>query len=724
MDVNHGSVSGRMRVNSAEPFVLVDPLAQLPIPGDDRVSLRTFPGVEEAGFVRFDKVDADTWWFSTVLPRRYGDIGATAEGMFANGAWYPQLLVDGAPPNVEWTVELSLPEGAGGALGNRVGRDKIQWGGTADRASLAVVPRGQITSVVGKQVYLLTKGKPRKALMAELRRLLGPNDAPLPLAIVETPDRRRLGRAGFGLAYVSDRAFRTTPGLHSFHRKPIKRALMESRLTQADPFARAIGAAALTQSEADGGTRTLQKFSWNPTIHALVYSESLPFFSEIFDRVHPTDPVNDDLTDLFAPHAPGAAVVAQIGDAYGRDAVFRLASSLSGNETLDEASLQAGIPIEFIEQWRRPPVLEDYQIVDLDGIRGVARKTTPDAPDEVVQLRVDGKPIVWRTGEGPSVWRAPPGSGRLLAIDPERHLDQPRLGDALPARWLATGWIGIESVDFEQAVIVAEAVGTLRRNDDTHHLGYASLYADRDTRIGAELGYVWRFGPRLDGLRHAHRITVGIGPVLLDDRFVALPSSKRIAVQGSVGYAYDSRVDTTFPLRGSRLGVQGDFGGVPGTDARWVIGQFSAMTVGSPHPRWAVAAQFRGGLAESNLDHRLLSLGGEGGLWSVAGSPVSGDVRVVTRFEARWAPLRHASVPLLVLWGSDLHLSAGLEAGSVWKAGRPSSVVGATAGVGVVVEWFGMSPAMLGVSMGFPLHGEGVELERRPGWFLRVGQPF
>src|SRR5690606_9753848 len=134
--------------------------------------------------------------------------------------------------------------------------------------------------------------------------------------IVEAPLRRRLTYAGPGLAYVSDRAFRLTPGFQRYHRVPVLRGVVAALLAEPDPFERELAAAALTRHRADalgaGSARgLLGAFAWIPQIDALLSSRRMAFYGEILGTTHPTDPVRDDLVEVLDPHTPGAVVVAQ-----------------------------------------------------------------------------------------------------------------------------------------------------------------------------------------------------------------------------------------------------------------------------------------------------------------------------------------------------------------------------------------------------------------------------
>src|SRR5690606_1103798 len=136
-------VTGRIRLEDAEGIRLVDPLATVPRPVDDLTRTRTFPGLPEEGLVRFRPVGEGIWAFHAILPRRYGDVGATRAGLFAKGAGLPQPVDADGLPLVRWEVTVRVPEGVLAAVGTAWGRGEVRWQGEAERVPLAVLPRAR-----------------------------------------------------------------------------------------------------------------------------------------------------------------------------------------------------------------------------------------------------------------------------------------------------------------------------------------------------------------------------------------------------------------------------------------------------------------------------------------------------------------------------------------------------------------------------------------------------
>lgn len=709
---------GRLTHGGLEAATWVDPQAAWPAPTRDLDAARTWPGRARPGRVTWTEAPDGSLSFETTLPRRYGDLGSTRAGAFANGAWYPQPLVEGRLPSPTWEVRLRAPDALGVIVG---GQDEVP----AERVAVALVPRGTWTPI--GEAWLLTRGRPRRALVRGLEQIEGtisPDGLPLRGAIVEAPLRRRLVRAGPGLVYVSDRAFRLSPGLQGLHLRPVARGVAEAWVPLPGDFEREVAAASLVldRSAQIGGVearRALRPAAWLPMVDAMLHDRRLPFVGELLGDAWPGDPLEDDLVEHWMPATPGAAVVAQAWDAYGLGPARSLWRPLvAGVETE-----RAGVPSAFVDARRAPMPSQDYRIEVHPDTIAVHRDVENAAPAEPIVLRVDGVDHVLQGSSGPGLARfAPPDPPRRVALDPERHLQQrERAGDTWPGArtWLGTGYLS--TVNLDEGWFAGSASVITRPKDNTRREAGATVYTSRDTRIGLNLGLVAKLGQPIDGLSRAHRLRLGLEPAWLDPSFAPAPAPLALGLTAS--WRWDTRVDLIFPVRGRATVAYASAGFLPGTDARWRSMEASWTGLHAPHPRWVLAGRVTGGIGAGEIAQRLPSLGGPSGLRSVPANAAVGEAVATAAGELRWAPVRGASLPLGALWATELHLAVGAEAGVLRAAGEDVWATGLTTGVVTVGEWLGVTPAAAGITVGWPLRAEGVEASG-PTAYLRWGQAF
>jgi len=738
-------VRGTLHIEGDEPYTLVDPLEGMPDPPDDLFALRTFPGLPEHGVVRIARLDENTVAFHAFLPRRFGDVGTTRHGLFANGAWYPQPLVPGGLPIVEWDVTVRIPEGTTGALGDTWGQDVLTWVGVGERASLAVLPQGEATQVVvadtsdePSSVTLLTRAQPRKVLLRELEDQLGRtavDGAPWEGVIVEAPLRRRLARGGVGMAYVSDRAYRVTPGLFRFHRVGVTRGVMEGLVPNADPYVRAVAAGGLSVRHAEAlsgpdAARMLGWVSWIPTVYGVLHSRRMPFYAEILEDTHPGDPIADDLVERFDPHAPGLAVATQVDDRYGPGTSPLLAEGLVLGLSLDRAATVTGVAPGWLAAWRAPYPEQDYrlEVQREPPLVRIVRDAPLDAPAEAVVVSVDGERAVRLAGPGPdTLVLVPPDTPKHVSFDPRGHTAQTsRLGDAWPRRYHIGLSAAITQVNFTEGYLYGWGSMTLRRAGNTHDVWTGTLFTDDATLIGASLRYTRKEGPLLDGLSRQHRVTFTVTPAALNPRYAEVEEGGWFSLGGAIAWSWQDQPSSYFPMRGHQFAATANGGIVPGTDDRWARLGVGWTGVVSPHPRHAFAVHGDAAVADGTVPHRLLGLGGASNMRSVGTSEVIGDVRGIAMAEYRVVPMRHASVPLGLVWWTELQLSAGVEVGTVFVDGLPKSALGATFGATVLGDALGFEEQGIGVTVAIPAKTWGFVSERigKPQVYLRWAQAF
>ena len=734
VDADHRTVRGTMTVDGLDGAELIDALERLPEPGTDLTLFRTYPNRPDQGDVRWTR-DGDRIRFSATLPRRFGATGSTRAGLFANGGWYP--VIDGLPV-VDWVVDVTVPAGSVGALGDQVSQaDQVHWEGRADRASLAVVRRGRTTPL--SKGTLVTRGRPRRRLVRELEHDLASWPTPLAGVVVEGPLRRRLVRPGAGLAYVSDRAYRLTPGLQFAHRVPVARGIGAAWSGRADPFERELQGAGLSIAhqrvlgalEAD---EVLGVFAWVPQVQSLLASRRMAFYADILNRAWPGDPLQDDLAEVLRPSTPGTAAAAQLDDRFGPGTAEATATALAEGAPLAEALPE--LP-GLLRQLRTPPPRsQDYRLEVLPDAVLVTRDAPPDALTEVVVVRIDGedRPIF----ASPGTTRIPLASpARRVALDPEWHTWQrSRRSDTWPPRYTVTasGWIS--TLNLSQGLIYGTLYGSLRKQYDTRRIWSGTLSNSRADLVRVALGHTWKVGPLVDGFARRHAVRLGGSTSLLDRRF-APTEGLGIATDAVLSWRWDTRVSYEFPLSGERVSAAVTGGTLPGTSERWGGLNGGVTLLGGLSPRVVVATRLSGAMARSTVPHRLLQLGGLGAMRSIpvlpacsldAASPcaVLATERGVVALEYRWAALRNLSVPLLLAWGSELQLTGGFEAVAASVEGEVVTASGVTAGFLGVGDVLGAEQMGLGATLGWTLGSRALGLEPSPApqVYLRMSQAF
>jgi hypothetical protein len=711
------TVEGVLRL--AGEATLADPLAALPDPPSDLHALRTFPGPTDHGRIELTAAGPGAWRFVARLPERFGPYGATAHGAFANGGWYPQPLAGDGLPLAEWRVSLTLPPGVTGALGPAAGSGTLTFEGVADRVPLAVLPRA-VSTPLRPGVSLLTARRPGRRLVREVTAALPPEGDGV---VVRAPLRRRLTADGPGLVYLSDRAFRLTPGLESAHRRAVARGLAAGLSGLPDDFDRDL-VGAVSAAPGSGMEGVFGAFRWVPQVNWLLVSQRIAFWSETTGQAWPADPVVDDLTELYAPHWPGAAAAAALADRHGPEAPGQVA-----------AALRAGAPSPVpLDDLRRPPPVEDLALRVTPGAITVDRRAPATAPPAPVVVRVDDRDVPLAAGPGVTAL-ALPSEARRVTLDPARHRPQTsRVGDAWPPRWdvTAAGWV--DGVNLSQRQLWVGGQTTLRRTWDTHNLFLGSAYHSPSDLVAVRLGYLRKEGPLLDGIQRPLRLKLDLGASLLDPSF-APTDGGAAAVDAATSIAWDDRVALDFPLRGKRVGAGVGAGMIPGSSEAWGSAQVHAIGVVAPHPRVAFAGRGALALARSPAAHRLLLLGGDGGIRSVPtlpACPADGGClpvateRAVAVLEARTAPLRNASVPGGLAWGSELQVTVGIEGLVARVEGAPVTATGVTVGVLGVAESLGLEPVALGLTAAFRTSSTGLPLptDAPPQLYLRFEQSF
>lgn len=729
----HGVIAGFLTLDDPS-LTLVNPLLSLPLPETDRVFRRTYPRDTDSGEMRFGPTGDGRWWFATRLPARFGDLGHTRHGSFANGSWYPQPLKNGLPVPIEWQVELRAPSDIPAAVGNTVGQDLLNWEGTTTVVSLALLPRGQLLTLEATaaraQLSILHKGH-SKPLLDFLSVHWDAIAEPLSLddgVLVVAPLRRRLARSGGRMTYISDRAFRLTPGFRTVHRQAVVRGTTESQIAAA-PLQASTAAALLThdyeqaqrQSVAEG---LLQFGGWNPVVYSLLHSGTMAFYSDTLGLIHLSDPLKDGLLERLSPATAGTVIAAQLKQRWGEQQSLQLARKIATGEPIGEDLEEL---LSTIEDWKGPYPDQDYSVtVNRQAAEVLISRLAPEnAPNESVTIRQGKSSQEWLTGIGSDSITLPLEE-RPIRVDSRGVTKQrTRVNDSWPPRYSLTSAAAIYTLNLRRAYVEAFAAAWLRQAHNSRHIGSVSLSTDRENQVSASLGYTHQFGESITGTARSHRLGISARSALLNPNFAAV-SEQRMTTESHLSWRWSTRDDDIFPRQGHYLGASGGGGISPGTPLSWWSMTASGSKLLSPHPHHVIALRGAAAIAQSDLDHRLLDVGGPGALRSLPTGQWLAERRLLGIIEYRHALARDLSIPMFLAWGSQLQITAGVECGAARIQEGTMEACGLTAGLAGSGDGLGGIEQLIGLTAGWPIWASISGLKRSPipEIYLRMWQEF
>lgn len=726
-------ITGELRVEGTDCLTLDDPLARLPLPTHDLDQRRTFSHRPEPGrLTLLPGPPGAATGFVVQPPRRYDAAGVVpGHGLFSNGLWHPQLTCGGQPLSAVWTVTLHLPAGAVGALNGELAHETLRWRGEATHLALAVIPEGQLTVLSDGVVYVGARPLPRRA-QARLNEALSPGwpMAPArPLVIIETPNRRRLARTGPHTLYLSDRALRLSAGLWRYHKAAVWQGALTAGLPIPGDYERAVAAAVYARGQGPDAAALLGPARFLPQIDAILYDGTLPFYSEVFGEPWPSDPLLDDISELYAPRLPPAALVAQVEARGGPQAPLRLADRLLAGQPLAEALDEEGLGA--IPSARPPVETASVEVSSRGGTTTITlrREGQAELPPAAIAYEIDGQHYLWEAPAGDAILgRTMSDRPDRVRLDPEGALHDPdRADNTWPRRWSITGAAYPYTLSLRSGRIAGGADLIFRRPYNSPAALSAGLFTDEQDLVGIDLSYYRALGPLQDRRRRPFRTYVSLMPSLLDPSFRPTEGSP-IALGFATGLAYETRTDSVFPRHGHRIGMSLGGGLVPGGAAWSSVGLGGAVLL-PLGGRLVLASRAGGTLAQGDVAHRQLSLGGGEAVSGVPAEALVGERRATAATELRAQPLRFASVPLPLAWLSDLQLNAGLEGGwlgGVEGDGGAAHAVGWTAGVLGTADVFGARPSMLGLWAARPLWADPASLlaDPTPQLYLRMYQAF
>ncbi len=714
-------VRGTLETRELTDVVWRNALVDLPRAKGDLDGSRMWPGHADQGELTWTQ-SGDTLTFEARLPHRFGDIGWSQRGLFANGAWYPVALVDGALPIVDWDVELEVPPGIVGVVGNVAAPGVVRWTGHGERASLAALRHAHLTlhHDEGHSVVVLTRRKPRRALtrtLADQLTVMNVEGVTWEGVVVETPLRLDLVRPGLGVAYLSDLAYEVFPGFARLHAADVAEGLAASFAPSSDPLTRAVTGAAMgfRQRVAIGAEKQRQKLTrirWLSIVDNALRAADMRFQDTILQEPAPMRPVHDDLVDRFNPHIPGAVALGQVRARVGDEAAIEMGLALARGSTLQEATCDAGYPGDPHAAWAGLYLPRDYAVLAHRGVVTVTREAAADTPGEVVELDVDGERRLWETPAGPAELVLEGEGIKKVVVDPDLQVGQTtRNNDRIPQPVYAVAGVLLGRVDFLQEFVEAELNFTLRRAADTHNTFMLGAFSNQRDRIGAITGWTALVGrPTLRTVRE-HGLSLQLEFTVLNPLFDA-GEENRTSVGGRFIWTWDNRESALFPRKGAsvRLALLG--GGAPEGGNAYAQATAKATATFAPHPRVVLAGRAMVGFAAADASTRRLMFGGPDGVRAIPDQLVQPNAQGILSLEIRPVLFDHAHVPLGVGTMSTMYAFAGLDVGAASLAGLPALALGANVGVGTVFSVLGITPGSVHVTVGIPVVTYGLDPER------------
>jgi hypothetical protein len=298
--------------------------------------------------------------------------------------------------------------------------------------------------------------------------------------------------------------------------------------------------------------------------------------------------------------------------------------------------------------------------------------------------------------------------------------------DRFPTRWTVVVSALPYELDLRDERISAYADVAFRRQYDTRWVYNLTAVTDHDDIVAFDAGVNRYFGPLKDRRARPYRLSLSAGPAFLDPDFRPTDGGN-VALGAALTGVWDTRVEDLLPTSGHNVTIATTGGFVPSSDQRWSSLSVRALGLVPLAGRVTGAARVVGAVATGDVAHRLLTLGGTGDVQAIPTDAVVGDRKAGGAVELRWNAIRNASVPLPLLWGSDMQLSAGIDQGVLLSDEELFSALGWTAGLFFAGDILGAQPAGIGVWVAGPLAwapDELVEDRNDVQIYIRLSQAF
>lgn len=589
---------------------------------------------------------------------------------------------------------------------------------------------------------------------------LGLAASPRDVLLVEARMRRRLVELGDGVIYVSDRYLEADLPFWRYHDVHLARAIIaldiEPTVLAAEPpryapFALDALSWELVSDYLEtrwrnhvGLRNLLQRFSFFPQVETLLETPAFPFADQIFDNPWIVDPLKADIRRFNRPLRTGRTLSLRLDDHVGaaskRQAMLRY---LRGETTqplfalLEESS---GKPVlALTEGWLGSVPRVDFQLEDVtrertdDGLHlttVTARRVELEgsAPHEIVEVRLSpglGRKrgritLRWEGAEEVARWEVV--SKRRLSIveiDPQRRiieLDENGLNlrqDNRRPQSLRVSGFGYAGLSITGQGFEAYGLLNFRPRHNARHQVNLRAFTNEQSVAGGGVTYAHYFGPPRWGINLRHRVVFTLDVAYLNTNF--RPTDAPLLTEVTAGYVYETRSNSFMPTQGERIEVFASVGrdfslknegvrniaesGFLGLDAR-------AVRLFKLHPFHVLAVRAKAGFVLGDVQHALLTLGGNQDLRGIPEREILSPARVMGAVEWRHLFFKDAdiAIPFQRVRGLQGHLF--LEGAVAAKSlDAPPGVDDLHYSVGYgfrwFVDWLGVLPGTWGMDIAF-----------------------
>ena len=181
------------------------------------------------------------------------------------------------------------------------------------------------------------------------------------------------------------------------------------------------------------------------------------------------------------------------------------------------------------------------------------------------------------------------------------------------------------------------------------HFLMASTNPIETAMVHYNLGY--GFGRLTDRRNRIYRVHLGPAISWLNPDFRHLQDGKN-AIDIRAGFRVDTRDNYPLSMKGYRFATEAIYGWIPNREDDWLTSRTQAIIYSRITPDVVLATQAKVAFTDSQVAHRKLALGGGNGIQGPPIDHVIGNKRGIAVAELRHMPIRDASIPMWLWWGS------------------------------------------------------------------------